>query len=86
MKKKVIYIATVFIILVLFIFSLKNGILQIHESLWSLIGKHSIDAQTVWGVRFPRALGAIIIGAGLGIAGAIAQGIFRNPLAEPTLI
>jgi len=72
--------------LLLFVLSLKIGILQIHESLWSLIGKHSIDAQTVWGVRFPRALGAIIIGAGLGIAGAIAQGIFRNPLAEPTLI
>ncbi len=70
----------------LFVLSLKIGILQIHESLWSLVGKHSIDAQTVWGVRFPRALGAIIIGAGLGIAGAIAQGIFRNPLAEPTLI
>ena len=70
----------------LFVLSLKIGILQIHESLWSLIGKHSIDAQTVWGVRLPRALGAIIIGAGLGIAGAIAQGIFRNPLAEPTLI
>ena len=70
----------------LFVLSLKIGILQIHESLWSLVGKHSIDAQTVWGVRLPRALGAIIIGAGLGIAGAIAQGIFRNPLAEPTLI
>ena len=70
----------------LFVLSLKIGIRQIHESLWSLVGKHSIDAQTVWGVRFPRALGAIIIGAGLGIAGAIAQGIFRNPLAEPTLI
>ena len=70
----------------LFVLSLKTGILQIHESLWSLFGKHSVDAQTVWGVRLPRALGAIIIGAGLGIAGTIAQGIFRNPLAEPTLI
>lgn len=72
--------------LALFVLSLKIGILQVHESLWSLIGKHSIEGQTVWGVRFPRALGAIIIGAGLGIAGAIAQGIFRNPIAEPTLI
>ena len=72
--------------LALFVLSLKIGILQVHESLRSLIGKHSIEGQTVWGVRFPRALGAIIIGAGLGIAGAIAQGIFRNPIAEPTLI
>jgi iron complex transport system permease protein len=86
MKKKVIYISTILIMIALFALSLKIGILHVSESLWSLIGKHSIDAQTVWGVRFPRALGAIIIGAGLGIAGAIAQGIFRNPLAEPTLI
>jgi iron complex transport system permease protein len=86
MKKKVIYIATILIMLALFVLSLKIGILQVHESLRSLIGKHSIEGQTVWGVRFPRALGAIIIGAGLGIAGAIAQGIFRNPIAEPTLI
>jgi iron complex transport system permease protein len=40
----------------------------------------------VWQIRFPRSLGAVIIGAGLGIAGALAQGIFRNPLAEPTLV
>ena len=86
MRKRVIYLATLFLIAILFVISLKVGILHLQESLWSLIGKHSIDAQTVWGVRFPRALGAIIIGAGLGLAGAIAQGIFRNPLAEPTLI
>ena len=70
----------------LFILSLTTGIVHIHESLWSLIGKNNVDATTVWQLRFPRALGAIIIGAGLGIAGAVAQGIFRNPLAEPTLI
>jgi len=42
--------------------------------------------MTVWQIRLPRALGAVIIGAALGIAGALAQAIFRNPLAEPTLI
>lgn len=45
-----------------------------------------MEATTVWSVRFPRALGALIIGAGLGVAGGLAQSIFRNPLAEPTLI
>ena len=37
-------------------------------------------------IRLPRvALGALV-GAGLGIAGALMQGIFRNPLADPGLI
>ncbi|MDE4133443.1 iron ABC transporter permease [Phaeobacter sp. QD34_3] len=37
-------------------------------------------------IRLPRALLAIIIGAGLGLAGAAMQGYLRNPLAEPGLI
>lgn len=37
----------------------------------------------VWDVRFPRALGALVVGAGLAFAGAIMQNDMRNPLAEP---
>ena len=37
-------------------------------------------------IRLPRAILAIIIGAGLGMAGAAMQGYLRNPLAEPGLI
>jgi iron complex transport system permease protein len=71
----------------LFLISLRTGIVHLNHSIFSLIGKHdSVDASTVWDVRFPRALGALFIGAGLGVAGGLAQAIFRNPLAEPTLI
>ena len=42
--------------------------------------------QVVWGIRMPRILLAICVGAGLGVAGASLQAIFRNPLAEPGLI
>jgi iron complex transport system permease protein len=86
MRRVSIYLSGFALLLFLFWLSLDIGILQLHSSIISLIGKHGVDATTVWQVRFPRALGAVIIGAGLGIAGAIAQGIFRNPLAEPTLI
>jgi iron complex transport system permease protein len=37
-------------------------------------------------IRLPRVLLGLITGAGLGIAGALMQGLFRNPLADPTLI
>jgi iron complex transport system permease protein len=86
MKKVLIYVGSFALLFFLFWLSLEVGIVRLNGSVFSLIGKHSVDASTVWQVRFPRALGAVIIGAGLGVAGATAQGIFRNPLAEPTLI
>jgi iron complex transport system permease protein len=40
----------------------------------------------LWEIRMPRTLGAWLAGALLGLAGAIAQGLFRNPLADPYLL
>jgi iron complex transport system permease protein len=37
-------------------------------------------------IRAPRTLGAALVGALLGLSGAIAQGLFRNPLADPYLL
>ncbi|OYT94099.1 MAG: ABC transporter permease [Burkholderiales bacterium PBB3] len=42
--------------------------------------------QIVWEIRLPRTLGAWTAGALLGLAGAVAQGLFRNPLADPYLL
>jgi iron complex transport system permease protein len=42
--------------------------------------------QIVWEIRLPRTLGAWTAGALLGLAGAVAQGLFRNPLADPFLL
>jgi iron complex transport system permease protein len=43
------------------------------------------DVAIVWLIRLPRVLVAAIVGAGLATAGAMMQGLFRNPLAEPSL-
>lgn len=37
-------------------------------------------------VRAPRIVIALIVGAALGLAGAVSQALFANPLAEPTII
>ncbi|MDT7921179.1 MAG: iron ABC transporter permease [Meiothermus sp.] len=37
-------------------------------------------------IRFPRVLLAALVGAMLALAGAVLQGLFRNPLADPGLI
>jgi iron complex transport system permease protein len=42
--------------------------------------------QIVWDIRLPRSMGAFAAGALLGLAGALAQGLFRNPLADPYLL
>ena len=42
--------------------------------------------QIVRDIRLPRSLGAWAAGALLGLGGAIAQGLFRNPLADPYLL
>jgi iron complex transport system permease protein len=45
------------------------------------------DASLIVGqIRAPRSLGAWLTGALLGLAGVVAQGLFRNPLADPFLL
>ncbi len=44
------------------------------------------DAALISAIRAPRTLGALLCGALLGLAGALAQGMFRNPLADPYLL
>lgn len=55
------------------------------DSVW-LMGADPIAKQIVWDIRLPRTLGAWLAGALLGVAGAVAQGLFRNPLADPYLL
>ena len=52
----------------------------------SRIGSDPLALQIVLDIRLPRTLGAWSAGALLGLAGAIAQGLFRNPLADPYLL
>lgn len=46
----------------------------------------TVDAVILREVRLPRALIAIVVGATLGLCGAVMQGLFRNPLASPGLV
>lgn len=46
----------------------------------------SRDALVFWSIRLPRVLAGCAIGASLALAGAVMQGLYRNPLADPALI
>jgi iron complex transport system permease protein len=54
------------------------------EPVWG--GADDASAAILWDIRLPRTLGAWFAGALLGLAGAVAQGLFRNPLADPYLL
>lgn len=63
------------------------------ENLWLPLFNPTLDPvqtemarQIVWEIRLPRTVGAWAAGALLGLAGAVAQGLFRNPLADPYLL
>jgi iron complex transport system permease protein len=51
---------------------------------WSFAWRAEWDLVAT--IRAPRTLGAFGAGALLGLAGAVAQGLFRNPLADPYLL
>ncbi|BCQ35768.1 MULTISPECIES: FecCD family ABC transporter permease [Erwinia] len=57
------------------------------QVLWqTLLSPETVDAGTrviVWDIRLPYALMAVVVGLGLGLAGAEMQTILNNPLASP---
>ncbi len=57
------------------------------EVLRALFGAADADAtMVVWTLRAPRVVMALLVGGALGLAGALMQGLFRNPLADPGLL
>lgn len=55
--------------------------------LWPVQATYNTGSDTIiWQIRLPRLALAACVGAGLAGAGAIYQGLFRNPLADPYLV
>ena len=55
---------------------------------WALINSSAdeLSVQVWWQLRLPRLLLGVAVGAMLAGSGAAMQGLFRNPLADPTLL
>ncbi|HEX2127602.1 MAG TPA: iron chelate uptake ABC transporter family permease subunit [Solirubrobacterales bacterium] len=54
------------------------------EALWG--GDGSIENTVVQDIRVPRTLLGLLVGAALGLSGALLQGVTRNPLADPSIM
>lgn len=71
------------------VFSLGKGTyhMDIRELVSAFMGKGDALAQfTLFQLRLPRVVLALLVASALAVAGAILQGITRNPLAEPGMM
>src|SRR3974377_1112140 len=85
-------------LLVLMVFAAAAGAVQIpgREVLSILWGRFerphvpphwpATDEVILLHIRFPRVLGAALVGAALSVAGTLFQGLLRNPMADPFIL
>jgi iron complex transport system permease protein len=90
---KLVIAALVLLLIGVFLFSLGSGASD--ASVWRLVLALSgiapdqldaLDRIVVLDIRLPRAIIGMLIGSALAVAGAILQGLFRNPLADPGIV
>lgn len=56
------------------------------EHLFGASGERTRDAVVILDIRLPRILLGAIVGGATAVAGAVMQGLFRNPLADPGIV
>lgn len=62
---------------------------NLRAAVLQLVRGDALDARSaviLYDVRLPRLALGIVVGAGLAVSGAVMQGLFRNPLADPGLV
>ncbi|MDF2141331.1 iron ABC transporter permease [Paenirhodobacter sp. CAU 1674] len=83
--------ALVALLLVAGVLSVATGaagvsLLQVLGDALSGNGISARDKVVLLDIRLPRLVMGVMVGAGLAVAGAVMQGLFRNPLADPGII
>lgn len=90
---RLVIAALILLLIGVFLFSLASGASD--ASVWRLVLALSgiapeqldaLDRIVVLDIRLPRAIIGMLIGSALAVAGAILQGLFRNPLADPGIV
>jgi iron complex transport system permease protein len=79
------------VLITLILFASQWGAVPISLDDWTLLINQDGDIQSgssyvLWQLRLPRVVFALLIGAALGLSGALTQGLFRNSLADPGLL
>jgi iron complex transport system permease protein len=87
-KRRFFLILNLLVLMGAIALSISVGASQIHGLVSALLhpSANTAASEIIWQIRMPRIATALVIGAALGVAGALAQGATSNPLAEPTIL
>ncbi|OXM16396.1 FecCD family ABC transporter permease [Paenibacillus herberti] len=88
-SKTAVFIFLILIALASILFSLVQGAVKISVPEIISVFRGTVTGgahDIIWNVRFPRTLVAAIVGIHLSLAGALLQGVMRNPMADPHII
>lgn len=85
-RRPLVFVGLVLLLVVAFVLGIRHGTVSYSplDVVRALVGLQ--ENLIVTELRLPRVLGAMLVGAALGLAGATYQGLFRNPLADPYLM
>lgn len=84
-----LFIAGVVLLLIFLVVGISMGgaDMTVGESLKALfLQGETFEEKIIWSIRLPRLLTAVLTGGGLAIVGAVFQGLFRNPMADPFVL
>ena len=96
-KAKVVLIGLIIVFCLAIMISLSYGqinisfmtVLKVLSKEFGFINNAAVSAEDVaviWNIRMPRILVGILVGAALAVSGAVMQGVFANPLADPGIM
>ncbi|MBC2575341.1 iron ABC transporter permease [Peptostreptococcus canis] len=83
-----IFSVTILLLIIIFFFSVKAGSLKVSfgQLIHGLFIQRNPDVATIWDLRFPRVIIAMLAGAGISVSGALLQAVMKNPLTDPGII
>src|SRR5699024_5265349 len=82
-KRVIVLVTSGSLLLIAAILSLMIGPVSFSmQEIWNgiFVANDTMERRIVWELRFPRVLVGMIVGVSLAVAGAILQGVMRNPL------
>ncbi|MGN1400679.1 MAG: FecCD family ABC transporter permease [Bacillus sp. (in: firmicutes)] len=88
-RRKWAIILSPFILIAVSLYSLTDGSVPIPLSeIWVILfgAEQTANEVIIMDLRLPRILIGLLVGACLGVAGALLQGVMKNPLADPGII
>lgn len=82
------FVVTAILLIVLFCLAVNTGSLQVSlpQLMSGLFVAYDPTVATIYDLRFPRILIALLGGAAVAVSGALLQAVLRNPLADPGII